>query len=151
MNDFHLPAPEAFEELVRKQKLDDLQAYELWLVLYHANEDMKEHRKRLEGRKPRPELVRRFKRTAKVLNDLEYELDRWWKTMTDFLPLDTLEEIGLLMSFTAMEAALKREICSRDPESDIESLVGDDPDFRIGQIADQSDFRIAQIEERVGF
>jgi hypothetical protein len=71
--------------------------------------------------------------------------------MTDFLPLDTLEEIGLLMSFTAMEASLKREIPSRDPESDIESLAGDDPDFRITQIADHSDFRIAQIEQRVEF
>jgi hypothetical protein len=141
MNDFHLPAPEAFEELVRNQKLDDLQAYELRLVLYHVNEDLKEHRKRLEGRKARPELVRRLKRIGKALNDLEYELDRWWKTMADFLPLDTLEEIGLLMSFTAMEAALKREICSRDPESDIESLAGDHPDFRIAQIEERVEFQ----------
>jgi hypothetical protein len=64
MNDFHLPTPEAFEELVRNQKLDDLQAYELRLVLYHVNEDLKEHRKRFEGRKPRPELVRRLERIA---------------------------------------------------------------------------------------
>ena len=61
MNDFHMPAPE-FDELIRDQKLDDLQAYELRLVLYHVDEDLKEYRKRREGNKPRRELVRRLKR-----------------------------------------------------------------------------------------
>jgi hypothetical protein len=151
MNRFQMPAPEALDELIHNQNLNDQQAHELRLVLYNVNEDLEDHRKRLEGRKPRPELVWRLKRFAKVLNDLEYELDRSWKTMTDFLPLDTLEEIGLLMSFTAMEAALKREIRSRHPEPDIESLADDHPDLGIAQIVDQSDFRIAQIEERVEY
>jgi hypothetical protein len=150
MIDFHLPTQEAFDELVRDQELDDVQADKLLLVLRDVNEDLKEHRKRLERAKPHPELVRRFKRIAKVLNDLEYELDRLSKTMTDFLPLDpfeenglftTLREIGLLMSFTAMEAALKREIRSRDPESYIESVAGDHPDFRIAQIEERFEYQ----------
>ena len=53
MNDFHGPTPEEFDELVHDQKLDDLQAHELRLVLYHVDEDLKAFRERLEGRKPR--------------------------------------------------------------------------------------------------
>jgi hypothetical protein len=134
MTDFHMPTPDAFDELVRDQKLDDLQAYELRLVLYHVDEDLKEYRKRREGRKPRRELVRRLKRFADLFNDLEYEIDRSRKTMADFLPLDAQEEIGQLMSYGAIEAALNREIPSRDLRSEIESLTGDDPDFRMAQI-----------------
>jgi hypothetical protein len=150
MSDFHLPTQEAFDELIRDQELDDEQADKLLLVLRDVNEDLKEHRKRLERGKPGPELVRRFKRIAKVLNELEYELDRLSKAMTDFLPLDpleenglltTLEQIGLLMSFTAMEAALKREIRSRDAESYIKSVAGDHPDFRIAQIEERFEYQ----------
>jgi hypothetical protein len=133
MNDFHMPAPDAFDELVRDQKLNDLQAYELRLILYHVDEDLKEYRKRREGRKPRRELVRRLRRFADLFNDLEYEIDRSRKTMADFLPLDAQEEIGQLMSYGAIEAALNREIPSRDLRSEIESLTMDDPDFRMEQ------------------
>jgi hypothetical protein len=52
MNDFHRPTHEEFDVLVRDQKLDGLQAHELGLVLYHVDEDLKEYRKRREGRKP---------------------------------------------------------------------------------------------------
>ena len=45
MNEFHRPTPEEFDVLVRDQKLDDLQAHELRLVLYHVDEDLKEYRK----------------------------------------------------------------------------------------------------------
>jgi hypothetical protein len=134
MNDFHRPTPEEFDVLVYDQKLDGLQAHELGLVLYHVGEDLREYRKRHEGRKPRRELVRRLKRFADLFNHLEYEIDRSRKTMADFLPLDTQEEIGQLMSYGAIEAALNREIPSRDLRCEIESLTGDDPDFRMAQI-----------------
>ena len=77
MNDFHRPTPEEFDVLVYDQKLGGLQAHELGLVLYHVDEDLREYRKRREGRKPRRELVRRLKRVAKSLGDLEFELYRW--------------------------------------------------------------------------
>jgi hypothetical protein len=76
MNDFHRPTPEEFDVLVYDQKLGGLQAHELGLVLYHVDEDLREYRKRREGRKPRRELVRRLKRVAKSLGDLEFELYR---------------------------------------------------------------------------
>jgi hypothetical protein len=114
MNDFHRPTPKEFDELVRDQKLDDLQAHELGLVVHHVDEDLKEYRKRREGARPRRELVQRLRRFANLFNDLEYEIDRSRKTMADFLPLDAQEEIGQLMSYGTIEAALDREIPSRD-------------------------------------
>jgi hypothetical protein len=140
MNGFHRPTPQEFDKLAHDQKLDDLQAHELRLVLYHVDEDLKESRKRREGRKPRKELVRRLKRFADLFNDLEYEIDRWRKTMADFLPLDTLEEIGQLMSYGALEAALNRKIPSRDLRSEIEGLTADDPDFRMAQIEQRLEY-----------
>jgi hypothetical protein len=140
MNDFHRPTPEEFDVLVRDQKLDGLQAHELGLVLYHVDEDLKEYRKRREGRKPRRELVRRLKRFADLFNDLEYEIDRWRKTMADFLPLDAHEEIGQLMAYGAIEAALGREIPSRDLKSEIESLTMDDPNFRMAQLEERLEY-----------
>ena len=78
MNDFHRPTPEEFDELVHDQKLDDLQAHELRLVLYHVDEDLKEFRKRLEGRKPRQELVRRLKEIREVCSTIwSSNCDRW--------------------------------------------------------------------------
>ena len=137
MNDFHRPTPEEFDVLVYDQKLGGLQAHELGLVLYHVDEDLREYRKRREGRKPRRELVRRLKRVAKSLGDLEFELYRWRQTINDFLPADTQEEIGMLMSFSAMEAALKREIRTPELGSEIENLLSECPDFRIAQLEDQ--------------
>jgi hypothetical protein len=137
MSDFRTPTPEKFDELVHDQKLDDLQAYELRLVLYHVNEDLKAFRNRLEGRKPRQELVRRLKRVAKPLGNLEFELRRWAKTLNDLLPGDTREEIGMLMSFSAMESALKKEIQTPELRSEIESLLSECPDFRMTQLEDR--------------
>ena len=131
MNIFHMPTSKAFDDLVRDQKLDDLQAHELRLVLYHVDEDLKEYRKRREGRKPRRELVRRLRRLADLLDGLEYESDRSRNTAAEFLPLDAVEEIGLLMSYGAIEAALGREMQSRDLKSEIESLTKDGPTFRM--------------------
>jgi hypothetical protein len=141
MNEFKRPTTEEFDELVRDQKLDERQAHQLHLVLYHVDEDLKGHRKRLEGRKPRKELVRRLRRFSDLLNDLEYEIDRSRNTMVDFLPLDALEEIGLLTSYGAMEAALNKEIRSRDLRSEIESLTADDPDFRMAQIEERLEYQ----------
>jgi hypothetical protein len=42
MNIFHTPTSKAFDELVRDQKLNGLQAHELRLVLYHLDEDLKD-------------------------------------------------------------------------------------------------------------
>ena len=140
MNDFHRPTPEEFDVLARDQKLDGLQAHELGLVLYHVDEDLKEYRKRREGRKPRRELVRRLKRFADLFNDLEYEIDRSRKTMADFLPLDAQEEIGQLMSYGAIEAALNRKIPSRDLKSEIESLTMDAPNFRMAELEERLEY-----------
>jgi hypothetical protein len=137
MTDFHRPTPEEFDVLVRDLELDDLQAHELSLVLYHVDEELKEYRKRREGRKPRSELVRRLKRVAKSLGDLEFDLRRWGQTINDFLPPDTREEIGMLMSFGAMESALKREIRTPELGSEIESLSSECLDFRMAQVEDR--------------
>jgi hypothetical protein len=72
-----------------------------------------------------------------LLNNLGYEIDRWRKTMADFLPLDAQEEIGQLMSYGAIEAALSREIPSRDLKSEIESLTMDAPNFRMAQLEER--------------
>jgi hypothetical protein len=141
MNDFHRPTPEKFDELVQDQKLDGLQAHELGLVLYHVDEDLKDYHKRREGRKPRRELIRRLRKFADLLDDLEYEIDRSLNTMADFLPLDALEQIGLLASYGAMEAALNREIPSRDLRSEIESLIALDADFRMVQIEGRLEYQ----------
>lgn len=137
MNDFHRPTPEEFDVLVRDQKLDGLQAHELRLVLYHVDEDLKVFRERLEGRKPRQELVRRLKRIAKSLGDLEFELYRWRQMINDFQLSEAQEEIGMLMSFSAMESALKREIQTPELGLEIESLLSECPDFRMAQLEDR--------------
>src|SRR5215469_9475185 len=129
MNEFHMPTQKALNQLVRDLKLDGLQAHELRLVLRHVDEDLKAHRKRLEGSKPRRELVRRLRRVAKLVDDLEFELGRWWNTIDDLLPSDAQEEMGLLMSFSAMESALNAEIRLPELRSEIESLSSENPDF----------------------
>jgi hypothetical protein len=137
MNSFHMPTPEAFADLVRERKLDALQAHELGLVLYHVDEDLKQFHRRREGSQPRRELVRRFRRITRIVYDLQFELNRWRKTINDVLPADLRGEIGLLMSYCAMEAALNQEIPTRSLRSEIESLAAEDPDFRMVQIEER--------------
>jgi hypothetical protein len=132
--EFSLPSPDAFDKLVRDQKLERVPAHELRIVLYHVDKDLEYRRKTFEGRQPRDELVRRLKRIAKCVDDLEFELHRWRKTINDFLPQDSRAEIGLLMSYSAMEAALNTEIRRRDLKSEVENLATEDPDFRMAQI-----------------
>jgi hypothetical protein len=115
--------------MIRKQSLS--------LVLYHVDEDLKAHRKRLEGGVPRAQLIRRLKRIARILADLEYEMRRWEKTLNDFLPMDAREEIGVLMSFSGMESALKKEILTPELRSEIESLSLEDPEFRMSQLEER--------------
>jgi hypothetical protein len=64
MNHFHMPSTEAFDKLVRDQRLEAPQARELHSLLLHLDQDLIEHRKRLDGRQPRRELVRRLRRVA---------------------------------------------------------------------------------------
>jgi len=59
------------------------------------------------------------------------------QTINDFLPADTQEEIGMLVSFSAMEAALKREIRTPELGSEIENLLSECPDFRMAQLEDR--------------
>lgn len=137
MSRFQMPAPEALDELIHNQNLDDQQAHELRVALYHVDEDLKAWRKNREGRQARRELVRRLKRVAKLVADLDLEVHRWAKTLNDFLPADLQEEMGLLMSFSAMESALKKEIRTPELRSEIESLSSETPEFRMAQIEDR--------------
>ena len=51
---------------------------------------------------------------------------------------DTQKEIGTqLMSFSAMESALDREVQTPELRSEIESILSECPDFRITQIEDR--------------
>jgi hypothetical protein len=137
MSRFQMPAPEALDELIHNLNLDDQQAHELRVALYHVDEDLKAWRKNREGRQARRELVRRLKRVAKLAADLDLEVHRWAKTLNDFLPADLQEEMGLLMSFSAMESALKEEIRTPELRSEIESLSSETPEFRMAQIEDR--------------
>jgi hypothetical protein len=137
---FTFPSPEEWSGLVRDLKLEPGQEHELRLTLHHVDEDLKNFRMRFDDKQPRKELVRRLKRVAKALSALDDEIQRWHKTMTDFLPFDTLETIGLTMSYSAMEAALNEQIPSRDVKGVVERL-------RVGDAA----VRIAEIEERFDY
>jgi hypothetical protein len=131
---FSPPSQETFDELVRDLKRDDRQARELHLLIRHVDEDLRADRERRAGRQPRKELVRRLKRVAKIVDDLEFELQRWRNTINDFLPQEAQAVIGLLMSFSAMEAALGKELRFHELRSVIECLAADDPDFRMAQL-----------------
>jgi hypothetical protein len=138
---FSLCSKEAFDELVRDHKLNAKQARELQLLTYHVDEDLRADRKRREGRQPRKELVRRLKRVAKFIGDLEFELQRWRNTINDFLPQEAQAEIGFLMSFSAMEAALGEELRFRELQSVIDDLAAEDPDFRMAQLEERLESR----------
>lgn len=131
---FHLPSEEAWADLVRDLKLAPEPAHELNLVLSHIAQDFQSHDAKFAGRRPSQELVGRLKRMAKRFQDLHYEIRRSGKLMKDFLPLDTLEEIGLLASFSMMEAALGTALPNRDLGGEVESLAAEDPNFRIADI-----------------
>ena len=136
-----MPTPEAFEDVVRDQKLDAVQARELRLILGHLDLDLKTYRERRSGEPPRPELVRFLKRVAKALDDLENELRRYATTLNQFLPPDAREEIGALMSLTEIESALGIEIPTPELKATIDELAAEDPEFRLAQLEDRLLYR----------
>jgi hypothetical protein len=80
---------------------------------------------------------------GKILGELQDEIRRQQNTMSDFLPSDTLEAIGEIMSFSAMEAALGKKLASRDAQGGVKEAVE-------RHAADGSDVRIAKIEVAQG-
>jgi hypothetical protein len=140
---FRLASPRELEQELGDLSLTEAQTVALDLTLRHVDEDLKNFRTRLEGRKSRPELVRRFRRMEKILGELQDEIQRQRNTMSDFLPFDTQEAIGEIMSFSAMEAALGKKLASRDPQGSVKEAVM--------RLADRSDVRIAEIEARFDY
>jgi hypothetical protein len=164
---FRLALPELLKQELGDLSLTQAQAVALTATLWHVDQDLKNFRMRFKGRKPRPELVRRLRRMAKILGELQDEIRRQRNTMSDFLPFDTLEAIGEIMSFSAMEAALGKELANWDAaqggvKEAVERLAADASAARIaeGEAArgggieepvkrpDGSDVRIAEIEAR---
>ena len=138
MNDFHRPTPEEFDELVRDQKLDGLQAHELRLVLYHVDEDLKEYRKRLEGRKPRRELVRRLKRVRESLGDLEFELRSLGEDDRRLPALRTRRrKLGCSCPSVRWRLRSREKFERLELRSEIESLSSECPDFRMAQLEER--------------
>jgi CRISPR/Cas system-associated endoribonuclease Cas2 len=137
---FRLPDPDDFDEIVSESGLNDEQANELSLTIRHIAEDLETFEKQFEGRKPRAELVPRLKRLAKILGELEDEIRRASSTMSDFLPFDTLEEIGLLMSYSALEAALDCKLISRKLRPEIERILEEGDELRIAEIESRFDY-----------
>ena len=136
---FTFPPPEEWSGLVRDLKLEPGQEHELRLTLRHVDEDLRNFRMRFDDREPRKELVRRLKRVAKALSALDDEIQRWHKTMTDFLPFDALEAIGLTMSYSAMEAARNKQIPSRDVKGEVDRLGAGNAAIRIAEIEERFD------------
>jgi hypothetical protein len=168
---FRLALPRELKQELGDLSLTQAQAVALTATIWHVDEDLKTFRTRFKGREPRPELVRRLRRMAKVLGELQDEIRRQPNTMSDFLPFDTLEAIGEIMSFSAMEAALGKKLASRDPEGGVKEavkrLAADASAARIAEIeaaqgggveeavkplvAGSSDVRIAEIEARFDY
>jgi hypothetical protein len=166
---FRLASPQELKQELGDLSLTQAQAAALNRTLWHVDQDLKNFRTKLEGRQPRPERVRRQRRMGKILSELQDEIRRQGNTLADFLPLDTQEAIGEIMSFSAMEAALGKKLASRDPQGGVKEAVmrlADRSDVRIAEIeaeqegleetlkrltADGSDVRIAEIEARFDY
>ena len=132
---FTLPGDEEFLAIVQEFQLTPEQARELALVLRHANEDIKGFLRTQAKRKPRAELVRRLKSVTDPSN-VSHESHSNCKTLGDFLPFDTLQASGELLSYGAIESALGRKIPGRNLLRDIEE-----------QFAGREDLRAAEVEE----
>jgi hypothetical protein len=138
---FRLPTPRDFDEIVRELGLKyHEQANELSLTILHIAADLENFQKKFEGREPRADMVRRLERLAKILGELEDEIKRASRTMSDFLPFDTLEEIGLLVSYSAMEAALDCKLISRDLRLEMEHIPEEGDGLRMAEIESRFDY-----------
>jgi hypothetical protein len=140
---FRLASPQKLKRELGDLSLTQAQAHALDLTLRHVDEDLKTFSTRFKDREPRPELVRRLRRMGKILGELQDEIRYQPNTMLDFLPFDTQEAIGEIMSFSAMEAALGKMLASRDPQGGVKEAVM--------RLADRSDVRIAEIEARFDY
>lgn len=99
--------------IARALKLTDAQCDQLQITLMHIVADLEAYHKASKQMGDRPYLKRRFRAFAKTLQKFEDEIGRSKDLMEKFLPFDTQEALGVLLSYSAMEEALASEIITR--------------------------------------
>ena len=114
------PDPESWINLVRDLKLNEQQANELRIVIWHVILDLKLYRAR---QAERAELVVRLKRLEKAFERLQSEMNRSAHLMDKFLPLQMLEHIGNSSTFAAMGEALGKDVSPKDADGVIRQMV----------------------------
>ena len=135
-----MPPDADIQVIARTLKLTEPQRDQLQITLMHIVADLEAYHKASEQMGERSELVRRFRAFAKTLQKFEDEIGRSKKLMEKFLPLDTQEALGVLLSYSAMEEALASEIITRKLDWSPASLTRSADTMQISEIENYFDY-----------
>lgn len=128
------PGPSDWKALVRDLELSASGAHQLELTLRHLIADLDNFDRSAKERGPRDILVTRLKRLGSAMTALEDEIRRSKHLMIKFLPSDSLQAIGELMSYSALEKALDVEIQSPNLNASLGKATGASGNLRITDI-----------------
>jgi hypothetical protein len=112
--EIQFPDPQSWSVLIRDLKLTDVQANILCITIIHVIEDLTHYKSVVDKTPTRPFLVERLKAMEQALENLRAELDRSSDIMDYLLPHDTLEQVGELLTFSAMKEALGEDVSPED-------------------------------------
>jgi hypothetical protein len=107
---FHLPSVDDWEEIAKTLKLTRLSKAYLYEILQEINADVEMTNLGLRSRLTREQSLTKLdqiEKAAKKLRDLLIEYDR---QLPDFVPHRALENIGLLFTHSAINAAAGQDI-----------------------------------------
>jgi hypothetical protein len=123
IQELKFPEPDLWAGLVIDLGLDALQAHELKLAVQHTVLDIKNYNLRKSKEPERATLVTRLKLMERALSKLQYEIDRSIHLMNDFLPPETLEQIGKSFTFSAIGQALGEDVFPPDLDRSIADMI----------------------------
>lgn len=128
------PSDKNWIDLIQTAGLVEDQQQELRIILQHVIADLDQFRTVMEKMPPRNRLVGRLKRMEKLLGDVKAELKRGEKDLIHVLPLNTLEFLGVSMSFTAISIATQQNLYPPHVDLAIARAVNDQAQITVKDI-----------------
>lgn len=98
-----MPSDELWKQELSALKLTESQENELRTVILHLEKDIADYNAVMRKIGPRSELKRKLQDFEKSLANMRYYVERFEQGMENWMPSDTLEQIGLLSNFWKVE------------------------------------------------
>jgi len=145
MPEIEMPSDETWDQEFKVFNFTEAQDIELRNTIRHIAEDIIAYNKIMRKIGPRSELKRRLLAFEKALAKTRYYAEAFEEGMDDWMPLDSLEQIGLLSNFLKAEEIHGGKTYSARVNQDIQKASFSGSPLSIEQIGEKLDVSLQSL------